>query len=70
MVESKKIDNKVIVELIRLIDYHKRHLFKYYDVYRGTISLMLIAFIAILFLTEAIIIGDRYVLGTMTDVIF
>jgi hypothetical protein len=36
MVETKKIDNNAIIELIRLVDRNKYALFKYYDIFRGS----------------------------------
>lgn len=61
-------EEDIVLGLIRFVDNHKRHLFMYYDVYRGKVSLTLIGFIGILFLTEVVVIGDRYILGTMNDV--
>jgi hypothetical protein len=68
MGESKKTDKEVIVDLIHLVDCHKKHLFKTYDVFRGTLSITLISFIIVLFSIEVIAIIDRLLFGTMNDV--
>ena len=56
-----------IFELIQLVDCHKYHLFRYYDVYRGAVSPFFAVFIGLLFLIEVLTFGSRYILGTMTD---
>jgi hypothetical protein len=58
MSEPKKTDDNVILELIRLVDCHKRVLFKNFDVFTGGWGITLISLIAILlFVFGFLIIG-------------
>ena len=70
MAKTKKTHKDEIIKLIRLVDSNKYILFKFYDVYRGTVFPMFIAFLAILFSAEILMTIGIYILRTINVVDF
>ena len=66
MPEQKKTDEIKIPKLIKFIDTKKLDLFKFYDVFRGGISIMFLSLFIILFCGEIFALYGLYS-GTMSE---